>query len=170
MKTIPLTQGKATIVDDDDFAELSRFKWCAMRARGTFYAVRCDYDRERKPKRRLLCMHKSIMGTPRGCETDHVDGDGLNNRRSNLRVVTRGQNAHNHIHKAAGKTSRFRGVCWDRKSGRWHAQMRCAGRRIWSGYFDCEMAAAQAYDDAGFARDPEHFTPNFMLVNMIVER
>lgn len=161
MKEIPLTQGKLAVVDDSDHERLSRFKWCAMRARGTWYAVRGTMTGLASPRKRLLCMHRAIMCTPDGYETDHIDGDGLNNQRSNLRVVSRGQNAHNHTHKAANKTSRFRGVCWDRRARLWHAQIRHAGVKTCLGYFRDETDAARAYDAAGLARDHEHFTPNF---------
>jgi hypothetical protein len=94
MKEIPLTQGKVAIVDDEDFDELNRYKWCADRGFGTWYAHRGGrtVDGVRGPK---VKMHKQILVAPVGMEIDHINGDGLDNRRCNLRVATRRLNRYN---------------------------------------------------------------------------
>lgn len=97
------------------------------------------------------------MAAPDGLDVDHIDGDGLNNQRSNLRVVTRRQNLRNQRRKAANATSQFLGVCWDRSRQRWIASI--DGRHI--GRFYDEDTAARAYDRAAYARDPEHCALNF---------
>lgn len=153
MKTIELTQGRHAIVDDDDFEILSLHKWRAHKGRhGNWYAVTGE---------RALMMHTLINAPEAGLFTDHKDGDGLNNRRSNLRTVTRGQNRRNQTNRSEGFTSRFRGVSWHPQSGKWRARSRLAGSGGSLGLFESEVDAAGAYDASGIAADPEHFRPNF---------
>lgn len=108
MKEIVLTQGKVALVDDDNYHELSKFKWYAKRHRRTFYAVRNIRIYPGYGGQRCLWMHRVILGDIKPpLQTDHIDGDGLNNQRSNLRIVTNRENMQNlHI----SKTSRFPGV------------------------------------------------------------
>jgi HNH endonuclease len=158
MKTIELTQGQVAIVDDEDFEELNKYNWCANRDKHTWYAHRRNI---KGLKPRKLRMHSVIAGTPIGMQTDHINGNGLDNRRSNLRIVNDKQNNHNQTHKRKNTTSRFRGVSWYTKLGKWRAQLQSDGNMKHIGLFACEVEAARAYDAAGWARDPEHFTPNF---------
>jgi hypothetical protein len=159
MKRIPLTQGLVATVDDEDFDELNQSKWFAVKDQRTYYAVR------RAPAnsgpRGLIRMHRVIADTPPCMHTDHIDGDGLNNTRLNLRVVSNQQNQHNQNHKQQNATSQSRGVCWDKRRNKWQANIAVDSKNKFLGYFDSEHAAARAYDAAGFERDPEHFTPNF---------
>lgn len=87
---IPLTQGKFAIVSDADYKRLSKYKWHAHRDKNgiLFYAER--YDKKRKPH--IVKMHREIMKPPKGLVVDHRNGDGLDNRRSNLRVCTTAEN------------------------------------------------------------------------------
>jgi hypothetical protein len=153
-KTIELTRGRVAIVDDEDYEALAKYRWTALRGNRTWYARRTEHCVR-------YWMHRQIMCTPAGAFTDHINGDGLDNRRTNLRVVSQFQNARNRTHKALGKSSRFRGVCWDKQRCLWRATIRVNGRIKTTGWSVCEFAAAGAYDAAGIARDPEHFTPNF---------
>lgn len=157
MKHIPLTQGLFATVDDEDFEALNQYKWQALKSGHTFYAER----RVRSDTPTRIWMHRAIAGTPTGMETDHVDGDGLNNVRSNLRVTTKHQNQHNRTHKKRNASSQFRGVSWDKTKGKWNAEITTDGKKTRIGLFASEHDAARAYDAAGMARDPEHFTPNF---------
>jgi hypothetical protein len=114
MATIELTNGMLVQVDDDDFAELGRYVWWAHRGKATWYAarrVRPPVDGKRGPKAHIILMHRQILGEAcsGGRPVDHIDSDGLNNRRSNLRVVTTAQNTRN-SRKRRGCTSRFKGV------------------------------------------------------------
>ncbi len=159
MKRIPLTQGLFTVVDDADFDGLNQSKWFAAKDGNTYYAVRRAPIK--RDKRGLIRMHRVIANTPPDALTDHIDGDGLNNTRTNLRVVSNQKNQHNQNHKQQNATSQFRGVCWDKRRTRWQANIAVDSKNKFLGYFTSEHEAAQAYDAAGFARDPEHFTPNF---------
>lgn len=144
MKEIPLTQGQFAIVDDDDFDWLSQWKWCALKRKsGDFYAVR------RKPYGGLLYMHKVILNITTG-DTDHINLNKLDNRRSNLRPATRSQNMRNlnKIKRNGTSTSQYKGVYWRRN--RWEVSIRLP-KRTYLGSFDSEIDAAHAYDAA--ARD-----------------
>ena len=94
-------------------------------------------------------MHREILNTPLGAETDHLNGDGLDNRKSNLRAASKSQNAGNaRAHRNSSRTSKFKGVTFERSTGRWVARIRRQGRMMTVGRFDDENDAASAYADA----------------------
>lgn len=143
MREITLTRGQVALVDDDDFEWLSQWRWYAQsNGRGGFYAAR--RARHQGP---LIYMHRLIAGTENGLITDHVDGNGLNNQRSNLRSATQLQNMMNRIGKTAG-SSRFKGVWFDaRQSGarKWRSAIRINGKLKYLGRFEREEDAGAAY-------------------------
>lgn len=145
MRTIPLTRGHVALVDDEDFEALSQFKWGARRKDHLVYAVR--KVRAGPYRQRDVLMHREILAAPRGTDVDHINGNGCDNRRANLRAATREQNARNSRARTDG-TSRFRGVSWYRPLERWRAALRGGGKTIHVGYFHNEEEAARAYDDA----------------------
>lgn len=157
MKTIALTQGQVTTVDDADFEALSKFKWCALKRKHTFYAVR-GTPGVRNIK---IQMHRQILGTPKGEYSDHRDGNGLNNQRHNLRVATKGQNAMSFQTLHFGKSSRFRGVCWREKRGKWEAYIKVDKTYRFLGRYGSEKEAAQAYDRAALHHFGEFAHVNF---------
>jgi hypothetical protein len=87
MRTIPLTQGKVALVDDADFDRLDSYNWCAHKHCNTWYAVR-NGRRNSRGIRPLVLMHRQLLRASSGVDIDHRDGNGLNNRRKNLRVAT----------------------------------------------------------------------------------
>ena len=95
-------------------------------------------------------LHRLILGAPvKGFEIDHIDRDGLNNTRENLRLASRGENTYNKD-KAVGTTSKYRGVACKRVNNRknpWTAYISKAGKRYELGYFKTEKEAALAYDE-----------------------
>lgn len=127
------------LVDEGDFWGLLAFRW-SVGSGG--YAVR--WDRE-NPSSSSVRMHREILGLVRGdgLEVDHISGDRLDNRRSNLRVVGRVMNAQN-LRSYTGSSSRFRGVTFNRRSGKWIAQHNMSGRYHYLGSFDVEQEAAEA--------------------------
>lgn len=145
MKYIPLTQGKYALVDDKDFSELSKFKWYAHAQKSvnnTFYAVRTLIKEDRK--KTMIYMHRCIANTPQGMATDHIDGNGLNNQISNLRVCTTKQNLCNKG-KQINNTSGLKGVSWHKATQRWRATLNHNGKSIHLGGFDSKEFAREAY-------------------------
>lgn len=145
---IPLTQGQFAIVDDED-AELvlAQGRWFAKRDGRTFYAGR--KTRRVGGGQATLHLHTLLTGWPL---VDHVNGDGLDNRRANLRPATKVENSRNRRLQSNNRSG-FRGVSWITAKRRWRASICVQGRRIYLGHYTTPEAAAAAYDAA--AR--EHF-------------
>jgi hypothetical protein len=142
VKEIFLTQNKVAIVDDCDYGYLNQFKWRAMKDLNTFYAGRGIW---KDGKRKIFFMHTAILGDRKGLECDHINGNGLDNRRSNLRLITHRQNGQNmHILK----TSQYPGVYWDKGCRKWRTGLQVNSRLIHLGYFDNEYKAYLAYRKA----------------------
>jgi hypothetical protein len=140
MKTINLTQGKVTLVDDWNYDWLNEWKWYAWKHRNTYYAVR-NISRDDGMQAKEW-MHRVIMQTPKEKLTDHQDRNGLNNQEYNLRPATNSQNQYNK--KGWGK-SKYKGVCL-RKDGYIISKININHKRIHLGYFKTEELAARAYD------------------------
>lgn len=145
---IPLTRGEWAEVDVRDLAVVEGRNWTTKINGRSVYAVTRS-DAPGVPGRHIKLLHREVMGLERGDSRhiDHIDGDGLNNRRSNLRFVTRQQNQTNgRSHRDA--TSQFKGVGWYKRDGTWQAQIRINGRYRFLGRFDSEIEAARVYDAA----------------------
>lgn len=152
MKTIPLTRGHVALVDDEDFEMLSEWTWC-LTGSGA-YVVRYAGN-SRQPGRRVIRMHRQILGLTigDGVEVDHINGDGLDNRRRNLRPCSHAENLANMKQHVCAESSQFKGVLWRTDRSKWSAKIAPNGRAIALGCFDSEMDAAGAYDRAAL----EHF-------------
>lgn len=142
MKEIPLTKGKAAIVDDDDFESISRLKWHCDKNN---YAVRRS---RRGTGRETTRMARLIMKAPREVEVDHVDGNPLNNQKSNLRLCSHMENCHNQRNYRKRKSSRYKGVDFNKALGKWQARIGVNQQQLYLGVFDSEVDAASAYDAA----------------------
>ena len=143
MKEILLTQGKATQVDDEDYEFLNQWKWCVAKTSSTIYA-----KRRRKGSCRCdtALMHRDIMKPEKGLCIDHIDGNGLNNQKSNLRFCTHTQNMQNS--KSETGKSRYKGVNWLGRLNKWKAEIRLNKRGIHLGVFLDDKRAALFYDEA----------------------
>lgn len=131
------------IVDDGDFDVVSRFKWHAHKSGTKYYAMT---DLGTDGKRTMLYMHKLILyPTPRGREIDHVNGNGLDNRKENMRFASRQQNSMNRP-PPRNNTSGFKGVGWHKKSSKWKAAASVGGKTIHLGLFGSKAEAADAYN------------------------
>jgi HNH endonuclease len=151
MRKVPLTRGKVALVDDEDYERVI--------TAGPWQATPKHYDcweaRGHSPDHSTIRLHRLITGAEPGQQVDHINHDGLDNRRANLRVCTPHQNNANR-RKFGGMSSRYKGVAWDKDYGCWRANG--AGRYI--GRFASEEDAARAYD--AFA---VHRWGDFALVN-----
>lgn len=140
MKQIKLTQGKFALVDDADFEWLNQWKWYCEPHGKTFYAVRRSFI---DGKKQTIRMHRLIMNAPDNMLVDHKMGNGLDNRRSELRLCTDTQNKYNRG-KSKNKTG-FKGAYWQKQIGRWYSRIRVNGKDKYLGTFSTAEQAAEAY-------------------------
>lgn len=143
-RRISLTKGKVCLVDAEDYGYLNQWAWQASLDNGVWYAKRSSADGQ-TGKRTQIKMHKALLLVGRGLTVDHIDRDGLNNRRSNLRPATHSENMRNR--RSFGKTSRFKGVSWCARDKRWLVQVQGNGESI-KAYFGSELEAAKAHNEA----------------------
>jgi len=145
VKTIQLTQGYVAKVDDEDFERVAAFKWCAHVKGKTAYAAR-NAPRGSGGKRTIY-LHRFVTNAPDDMLVDHISGDGLDCRRSNLRLFTQAENRRNRG-KPSNNTSGLKGVSWSERGKKWFAQITRDGKTVHLGSFAEKEAAAQAYAKA----------------------
>ena len=141
---VPLTQGQEAIIDAADVHLVDGWNWRAMVQEHAIYAVRGDYSGE---KLKTALMHRLIMDAPDFMHVDHIDSNGIDNRRANMRLATRSQNMRNRgaaRHNKAG----FKGVFWNNRCLKWHAQIGVNGKVIYLGLHETPEAAHAAYCEA----------------------
>jgi len=146
LKTIKLTQNRIAVVDDDIYEVIKNWKWHALSGGpGIWYANHSIY---RSGDRSLMCkLHHIVAGHPiDGKVVDHINGDGLDNRRDNLRIVSISKNIANSSRARLGqKYSSYTGVTWYKKTKKWKAQKNVKGKTFHLGYFYTEEEASNAY-------------------------
>ncbi len=138
---VPLTRGYEAVIDAGDVALVDGMHWQAKPGRRdthTVYAASGIASNK---------MHRIVMSAPDGMEVDHIDGNGLNNRKSNLRLSTREQNRWN-VSKRPDNTSGHKGVTFEKETGKWLACIRAFGVQKKLGRFKCPTSAAIAYAKA----------------------
>lgn len=144
MKEITLTQGKVALVDDEDFDYLNQWKWNVNKSRNTYYAQRLSrrYIKDGKVKRDNISMHRLIMMPPHNLLVDHINHNGLDNRKDNLRIVTNRENCQNKI-----KGAEFIGVYKFNKKLKkpFAARIQINGKFKSLGYFATPQEASAAY-------------------------
>ncbi len=138
MKTIKLNHGKVALVDDEDYEYLNQWKWFAHKHPRVFYAERTDHS---GVKDKTILMHRLIMKTPKGLQVDHIDHDGLNNQKHNMRNCTLKQNTQNK--RAYGKI-KYSGVTSN--NGYIRSSITIDGKYQHLGMFKTEEEAARAHD------------------------
>lgn len=141
LNSVPLTQGKYALVDAEDWLDVSRFTWCAVKSRPNargelFYAVRSDSGGY---------LHRYLMQAKDDEQVDHHDGDGLNCRRSNLRLTDKFGNSSNKL-VISGKISGFKGV-HSTPGGKWVVRYMRHGTEEYGGTFEDKEEAARVYDE-----------------------
>lgn len=155
---VPLTKGFEAVIDTADVPLVGNYNWCAQVCREHVYAIRMSPRDPVTKKQTLIIMHRVLTDAPVGMDVDHRDRDGLNNRRSNLRVCTKSQNAFNRK-RMSTNTSGVKGVSLDRASGKWTAYVCVDGVNSIVGRFKTLAEAKAARSGAAammhreFARD-----------------
>lgn len=139
---IQLANGAVAIVDAEDVELISGYAWYEEKSRHTSYAACTTGGRSTKTRTK---MHRLILGAGHGEVVDHINGNGLDNRKSNLRIATHSQNQINRASPSNNKSG-FKGVIYCKQTGRWRAELRAYGKWVWIGRFDTPEEAARAYD------------------------
>ena len=156
MKEIQLTRGYTSTVDDEDFERVMSNRWQIKPSHvaGKFYAIgQC-------PSGGMILLHRFILNSPPGLLVDHIDGDGLNNQRANLRHVTIVQNNQYSRKRSAKTTSQYKGVSFDNERKKWLCQIKVMGKMI-KVRFDSEIEAAHFYDEQALKHYQEYAYLNF---------
>ena len=142
MKEIILTQGRRTLVDDDDYEKFNRFKWTiSVKDKGRCYA----YRRNPCHPPWNLYLHRIIMNADKKTYVDHINSDSLDNRKSNLRICTNAENGRNRVSLNKNNTSGFRGVFWHAQHKKWAARIMVNKKQIHLGIFKDKLDAVNAY-------------------------
>jgi hypothetical protein len=141
-----LTKGLFAIVSPEDYERLSVYSWYASKCRHTIYAQRTAKTTSGPKRQRNVRMHREALGVIDDRFVDHQNHNGLDNRRTNLRIATWEENCWNKRKPVSRGSSRFKGIMWDKRRSTWQAMIGYKGKKIFIGYFDDETAAARAYD------------------------
>ncbi len=151
--SIPLGRGNYAIVDTKNLRTLSSYRWYLFDKGNRRYAKRYE-------KNKTFFMHREILKTPDGFLTDHINGNGLDNREANLRVCTREQNKQNSI-KRKKLSSKFKGVDWYKAYKKWRVRITSEKKPMFIGLYNDEVRAAQAYDQKAIELFGEFANLNF---------
>lgn len=144
-KSLVLTQNKRTIIDDEDFEKVSKYKWFAKNHSGKYYALH-SLPREGST-RKALRLHRFIMNAGPEDVVDHINGDTLDNRKINLRLCSQAENSRNRT-KTKSNTSGFKGVRFHKRTKKWEARIGFNYKLHYLGLFDKIEEATKAYDAA----------------------
>jgi hypothetical protein len=132
---------KFAIVDPEDYQKLSKYNWECFEKESNRYAIRLE-------GRKIVSMHREIMNAPDNKVVHHEDGNGLNNTKKNLRIVTVSENNKYVRKRGRAASSKYKGVSLEKRNGKWRAGIKSDGKYKSLGYFENEEDAARAYDEA----------------------
>ena len=142
---IKLSKGKFADIDDADLDLVKSYKWYAQKNRNTYYAI--AFLGQHKGQKKIF-MHRLILDLiDPTIHTNHIDGNGLNNRRNNIRACTDAENKRN-VGNYSSNTSGYKGVCWHKRNRKWLASISFNGESIFLGYFDNPILASKVYERA----------------------
>ena len=142
MSEIKLTQGYIAIVDDEDFEELNQYSWSILKSPNTMYANRYYSLGSKRVTQR---MHRFILDAPSGVMVDHINQNGLDNRRCNIRLCNRMQNGWNRKISKNNKSG-YKGVAFHKIDKRYRSSIMANGKAYVLGNFKCKHEAAKAYN------------------------
>lgn len=153
---LPLSKGLFALIDKSDVGRLSHWLWSAMvrRAPYTPYAMR-------RQMYKTIYLHRFVVDAPDGMDVDHINGNGIDCRKSNLRVCTHAENQRNYTKTVKPTSSKFKGVSLDNNRNLWCAKLKDHGQSIDLGRFASEEDAAKVYDEAARRHFGEFAKLNF---------
>jgi beta-glucosidase/6-phospho-beta-glucosidase/beta-galactosidase len=144
MKLIKLTKDKYSIIDDEDYETISKNKWSAYKGHNTYYACRTI---KKDKKKTSVQMHRTILKlTDPSLVVDHVNGNGLDNRKENLRICTDSQNLMNRS-KPKNNTSGYKGVSYSKSKKKYTAQIGINWKVYNLGFYDTAEEASKVYQE-----------------------
>lgn len=155
---INLLNDRYALIDDEDWPIVKSYKWYAdVRQTGHVYV------KARIGKHRTIYLHRVVLNAQRGHHVDHINGNGLDNRRANLRLCSPSQNLGNQrVSRSGYKTSRYKGVYWDNYYECWKFRVYLHGRPFKSGSCNTELEAALAYNEWALRAFGEFAQPNII--------
>jgi hypothetical protein len=160
IKIIPLTRGLNAYVSAEDFSKLNQCLWYPVPSRTTSNIYAARYENDEDGNRRIIQMHREILKSDG--DIDHIDGNGLNNVRSNLRPSTDSQNGGNRK-KPRNNTSWYKGI--SANGPNWKAQVQLNGEKIYCGTYKDILDAVRAYDRKAIELFGEFARTNFPRSN-----
>ena len=159
-RRIALTKGMFAIVDAEDYDRLAQYSWTAQKGQRTYYATR-RIRVGAAGKRKTIWMHREIVAVGAGLVVDHVNHDGLDNRKANLRAATPAENGRNRRKRRMASRSRYKGLSWSERDGRWYVRIHVDGKAKFLGAYADEVEGAKVYDSAARRYYGEFAATNF---------
>lgn len=160
-KEILLTQNKISLLDDEDYNLISDKLWFIKENGNCYYATTDDRTMLNGVRGgKTISMHSIIMRCPKDFVVDHINGNGLDNRKKNLRIITAKENSAR-ILRRRGKIKNYRGVKYDLDRNKWHASINNSGKVMFIGRYNTEVEAALAYDRQSLIMNGDNAILNF---------
>ena len=161
---IPLTRGETAIIDVSDLYKVQSWNWCAVPTEGNFFYAMTTENKH------MVLMHRKILGlSSKDDDVDHIDRNGLNNRKNNLRLTDAKRNAYNRISQR-NSTSQYKGVHLDSQTGKYRACSRMNGKFVDLGRYRNEEDAARAYDNFAVQNFGEFALTNFSKDGVLLQK